>query len=240
MAELWMAQLRFDGRELRRAARRQGIPRDAEDLGYVVHGQLAALFGELAPKPFRVLPGAEVEVLGYGSADEAELRRHAEVFALPEELAVLRALKTKRMPSRWAAGRRLGFEVRLCPVVRTSSATPRRKAGAEVDAFLAACDRAGDEKVDRRAVYRDWLEQRLHPAARLLAAELVQLRLTRLFRRTQGETRRGEKLERPDALFRGELEIADPEAFAKLLARGLGRHRAFGFGMLLLRPPGAR
>jgi CRISPR system Cascade subunit CasE len=26
-------------------------------------------------------------------------------------------------------------------------------------------------------------------------------------------------------------------AFRALLARGVGRHRAFGFGMLLLRPP---
>jgi CRISPR system Cascade subunit CasE len=30
--------------------------------------------------------------------------------------------------------------------------------------------------------------------------------------------------------------VADPAAFAQLLARGVGRHRAFGLGMLLLRP----
>ena len=34
----------------------------------------------------------------------------------------------------------------------------------------------------------------------------------------------------------GELEVGDSERFLHLLARGVGRHRTFGFGMLLLRP----
>jgi CRISPR system Cascade subunit CasE len=42
---------------------------------------------------------------------------------------------------------------------------------------------------------------------------------------------------RPDATFRGTLRVDDPARFAAAaLARGVGRHRAFGFGMLLLRP----
>jgi CRISPR system Cascade subunit CasE len=44
--------------------------------------------------------------------------------------------------------------------------------------------------------------------------------------------------EGPDAVMRGNLIVSDPAAFAQLLARGIGRHRAYGFGMLLLRPPG--
>ena len=36
--------------------------------------------------------------------------------------------------------------------------------------------------------------------------------------------------------MRGILAITDPTAFADLLARGVGRHRAYGYGMLLLRP----
>ena len=41
---------------------------------------------------------------------------------------------------------------------------------------------------------------------------------------------------RPDVTFRGTLQVTDPDRFHALLARGVGRHRAFGFGMLLLRP----
>jgi CRISPR system Cascade subunit CasE len=36
----------------------------------------------------------------------------------------------------------------------------------------------------------------------------------------------------------GALEVRNSEAFANLLARGVGRHVAFGFGMLLMRPLG--
>jgi CRISPR system Cascade subunit CasE len=34
----------------------------------------------------------------------------------------------------------------------------------------------------------------------------------------------------------GTIEILDSAAFVRLLARGVGRHAAFGYGMLLLRP----
>ncbi|WP_083761830.1 type I-E CRISPR-associated protein Cas6/Cse3/CasE [Alkalilimnicola ehrlichii MLHE-1] len=44
------------------------------------------------------------------------------------------------------------------------------------------------------------------------------------------------RLVRPDALVTGRLTVRDPDTFATLVARGVGRHRAFGFGMLLLRP----
>ncbi|MFG1478963.1 type I-E CRISPR-associated protein Cas6/Cse3/CasE [Xanthobacter sp. V4C-4] len=37
----------------------------------------------------------------------------------------------------------------------------------------------------------------------------------------------------------GTLSVRDAEAFGVLLARGVGRHRAFGYGMLLLSPPEA-
>ena len=36
--------------------------------------------------------------------------------------------------------------------------------------------------------------------------------------------------------MRGVLTITDSEAFASTLAQGIGRHRSYGFGMLLLRP----
>jgi CRISPR system Cascade subunit CasE len=38
-------------------------------------------------------------------------------------------------------------------------------------------------------------------------------------------------------LLRGQLMIGNPIAFQDLVRRGLGRHRSFGYGMLLLKPP---
>ncbi len=42
----------------------------------------------------------------------------------------------------------------------------------------------------------------------------------------------------PEAEFEGTLEVLDGTAFHAVLARGIGRHRAFGYGMLLVRPAG--
>ena len=40
----------------------------------------------------------------------------------------------------------------------------------------------------------------------------------------------------PDVLIRGILQVADPQQFGQLLAQGIGRFRAYGYGMLLLKP----
>jgi CRISPR system Cascade subunit CasE len=49
--------------------------------------------------------------------------------------------------------------------------------------------------------------------------------------------RRGTRLmTMPEAEFEGTLEVLDGTAFHAVLARGIGRHRAFGYGMLLVRP----
>ena len=110
-----------------------------------------------------------------------------------------------------------------------------------------------DTKLD---VYRDWLRRLLREGgAELLDAGLSGFRLTTLVRRShaspngrtgtaEGPPKRLPALRartaarRPDATLEGILQVTDPERFQGLLARGVGRHRAFGFGMLLLRPAG--
>lgn len=214
------------------------------DTGYLAHCQLSALFGDLAPKPFLVGGGRgrAVEVLGYSTASADALRDHALAFADPKftESCDLEGMAAKPLPtSLWRAGRRLGFEVRVCPVHRKARDGERHARGAEVDVFLSRCWEAGPGvAVDREAVYREWLAARLATGgARLVEARMVQFERTQVLRRTHGDQRRARRVERPEARFVGTLEITDPEAFAELIARGIGRHRAFGFGMLLLRPP---
>ena len=109
----------------------------------------------------------------------------------------------------------------------------------EVDQAKAA----GREPASRAQVYVQWL---LFQLKREGAAQAVPETLNLIgFRRVlavrqsrTGKDQRRQDVERPDALVSGELVVSDPDAFARLLARGIGRHRAFGFGMLLLRPPG--
>ena len=42
----------------------------------------------------------------------------------------------------------------------------------------------------------------------------------------------------PDATLHGVLTVQDPVTFGRLIRNGIGRHKAYGYGMLLLRPPG--
>jgi CRISPR system Cascade subunit CasE len=104
---------------------------------------------------------------------------------------------------------------------------------------LARCWELGkDVLVDREAVYREWLADHLarQGGVTIRTSRVKAFQRARLVRRTQGAERQAHLAERPDVVLDGELLVADPADFAKMLARGVGRHRAFGFGMLLLKP----
>lgn len=239
---LFMVNVVLDGGRLFKLERRLGLPARSVDLGYLAHCQLAALFGDLAPSPFRVddEPGRVLRILGYSRAGGEQLRDHARLHAEPDAWAACDwgAFASKPMPEAWPPGTRLHFEVRVAPVVRKAGVGAHCERGAEVDAFLARCWAAGDGvPVDREAVYCDWIRQQIEGsgAARLVSARMVRFKRSRLVRRTQGVERKARLCERPDAVMEGRIEVTGEGDFGALLGRGLGRHRAFGFGMLLLR-----
>lgn len=254
MSGLRMVRIPLDAVKLMALGERRGMPSRALDLGYLIHCALDELFGpELAPKPFSFpLPtrgagqGRVIPVLGYCAATAAELRARAQDFADPgvHSLCLWEELADKEMRPSFEAGRRLGFSVRVCPVVRRSKpGVHQDEKGAEVDAFLAACRRVGPEvKVSREEVYVEWLRAELarRGGVTLDDAKVTRFERERLIRKSarEGDGRRPSHVtERPDAVLEGTLTVTDPLAFNALLARGVGRHRAFGFGMLLVRPP---
>ncbi|GEO18009.1 type I-E CRISPR-associated protein Cas6/Cse3/CasE [Microvirga aerophila] len=226
-AALWMAA--------------EGLVRDGNDDGYGWHALLAASFGTLSPKPFRVVarPGRPPQLLAYSLQSLDELLAHARDFADPLVIAALRLerAEAKRMPV-IGEGRRLGFEVRLRPTLRRDRDGDRTRT-AEVDVYVAAREAAKEGPApDRGEVYRAWLEAKLAAGgARLEVARAVEMRQVPLLRRDRD--RRLTRVEGHSAIFVGTLTTQDAQAFNALLARGVGRHRAFGYGMLLLRPPEA-
>ena len=211
------------------------------DLGYALHALLHAAFGEHAPQPFRYLD-AEQGLLAYTRLSPAELAQCA-ALAEPDVAAALglghtlhhAGLSARPFPTQWAAGHVLGFEVRVRPIIREG------KTGRERDAFLAAVEKSDGSELDRGEVYVQWLRELL---ARQGGAELVDASVTRyqllgVTRKSQknspDDQRRSRLVSGPDAVLAGQLRVANPQAFAQLLARGVGRHRAFGFGLFLLR-----
>lgn len=240
-----MIELPLDAAALTRFAWQQGHAgkqnHSDEDFGYATHAWLTATLNDLAPRPYRLMETRRgLRLLGYTAEPIAQLIEHAQTFAQPAALAVCdwAAAAGKAMPAAWTAGRRLGFEIRACPVSRGER--ERDLYLVEVDAAKAA----GREPASRNDIYTRWLIAQLQrdnaagaDPRSLALTGFRRVRGLRLSRAAQGRQHRG--VERPDALFIGELTVHDPAAFDALLARGIGRHRAFGFGMMLLRPVAA-
>lgn len=227
----------------------------AFDEGRALHHLVDEVFGPGTFRPFRLLVPphrSRGSLYAYAESDADTLRDAAQTHAVPEHLKVLAldGLEDKPMPSNWRAGQRLGFDLRVRPVrrLRQNLETPQGllHQGAEVDAFLLEALRRHPETREgmaedsraREGVYLAWLAERLAPAATLEreSSTLARFQRTRVARGESGPN--GAKgLEGPDATIHGTLAIDDSAAFAELLARGVGRHRAYGYGMLLLRPP---
>ena len=195
------------------------------------------MFGPAALQPFRLLVAPRAQrgtIYAYAERPADDLRRDAAAVIGPShaEVVALDGLRSLPRPADgWVAGQRLGFDLRMRPVVRLASAAGGFAKGAEIDAFLAEALRSDDPRA-RGTVYLDWLAHRLMPAAELDPSG------SRLhaFQRSNAN-RNGRSLDGPDAIIHGNLTVTDPAAFADLLARGIGRHRSYGYGMLLLRPP---
>ena len=248
-----MLQLVAEPRWLAAWSRAAAIPGD--DAGYLLHAALRAAFGMLAPQPFASFAGdaaRPLKILGYGTADEEALRAALETPREPilAKLFPARSIHSKLMPTSYRAGAVYAFEVRACPIVRTRR--PDGSGSRELDVFLHRCLAMPDEPLRRETVYVEWLQAKLaEGGGRATAARVHRLDQAPLVRRRHGMAADGparrlsahgggrRAARRPDVTFRGVLEVIDPERFAGTLARGVGRHRAFGYGMLLLRPPGA-
>ena len=239
---LQMIRADIDIQEFHRWAGVRGlISRAAFDEGYAMHCLLVESFGELAPKPFRVIISPvrgrrKGTLYGYARCDANDLRDAAATFCDPMQAKILPAssFDSKPMPTEWTSGKRLGFEVLLRPTIRRGRGSDR--AGSECDVFQAEAEKhaRGMMPRSREQVYSDWLRKRLESggASSLDSATLALFQRTRAIRKLHGRPSEG-----PHALMRGTLTISDSAEFARLITGGIGRHKAYGYGMLLLRPP---
>ena len=244
----------LDMRAFSRWAGERGlVRRGSYDADYALHILLAAIFGKGALQPFRLFWSERRRsgsLYAYADSDHATLQDVAADTAPPDCLAPLNPaqLLSKPMPSTFAPGRRLGFDLRVRPVrrLRRDLEDPQSggilSRGKEVDAYrLEALHRSPDgwrhhggmaaqHGMTREAIYTAWLAERLGCAAEIDECSLAAFRRSRVIR---GD---GAGPEGPDATLHGTLSVQDREGFARRLREGVGRHRAYGYGMLLLRP----
>ena len=233
---LQMIRADIDVRDFRRWA---GMRR-LQDLDHAMHCLLAESFGDLTPKPFRVIiprGGIRGVLYGYTTGDADALREASRICADPLQYRIIPAatLHSKAMPSAWQTGKQLGFETRVRPVVRRTRNADCRP-GKEWDAFQLKAEQypKGEMQRGREEVYAGWLsdqfERRGGARLDLRKTKLVSFQRTRAVRKRHARYSEG-----PDAVIQGIFTITDSNAFTALLAHGIGRHRAYGYGMLLLR-----
>ena len=234
---------------LMQIARKRRIRLKEIDEGYLVHSLFRELWQERAPSPYLLRgSGRQIDAWGYTKAGAQELREHARSFGDPSSVALLKLddLYSRPMP-RFEPGRRLGFHLRACPVSRQGRKRNGESRPLERDVFLARVEHVGaGVTVSREEVYRDWLLARLtleRVGARVDSIRVDSFsreRIMRLTQRRASEVRRARVLERPDVYFSGDLIVENTRRLQNALKNGVGRHKAFGFGMLLIVPPGNR
>lgn len=228
MQELFMHQLYIDQAKLFRLGQLNHL----SDNGYAVHSCLAEVFREDAPAPFAIVGsnGKLLEILAYSDQPKEELVENAKTYSMPlaYECIDWEAFHSKPMPL-LAAGTVCDFSIRMCPVSRSS------KEKKELDVFLSKVLSKESQQTDRMKVYCRWFSKLLKEkeAADCLDVRVEGFRLATLERRDSGRVLK--RLKRPDVSFAGTLSVKDSKLFLEAIRKGLGRHKAFGFGMLLLK-----
>lgn len=212
--------------------------RSMRDPDYAIHCLLEELLATWAMRPFRLVftRGNPNGVLyGYGTVPVSDLRDLVADVADPLQMEIMppNGMQAKQMPTRFQEGKILGVELRCRPVRRRFKANNQ-----EQDAFLVSAENypKGQMPMTREEVYTEWLGFRLNSKG---GAELIPgqtkmraFRLTNGYRKLNGGLTNG-----PDVVLDANIRVTDSMAFQSLLKEGVGRHKAYGYGMLLLKPP---
>lgn len=237
MSDLHLWRLALDPMRLAAIAREQRIPASDEDHGFVGHALLCALFGKAtAPKPWALDPRRLIlwayapQILDAAITDHADPLYHAAVD--------WSASASKPMPS-LRQGQRLAFDLRACPVVRHGGRDKTKSGEHDYLIWIARRDGVDPGALDARAVYAEWLRDRGWRTDAGATITDVQVTGWQKPMASGANAWRGKgdgRVRLPDVRYTGTVVVEDPSAFARFLAHGVGRHRAFGYGMVLLKP----
>ena len=232
MNMLYLMQAKLDPVRLARWSAEQGISDPDRALHCLVYGTFGA--GKI-PRPFLMQtpeadPLGTASLLAYTPLEQKELRALAaenQTLAM-ESVMPPESLRTAPTPAMWKPGTKLGFSVRVRPTQRAKW----KKTGkpTERDIYL---ERAGE--TTRGELYCQWVAGMMEKQGGALLAPGT-LAMTRFAIRRVRRQRASGYFRGPDATISGGLEVENTEKFQELLAKGIGRHRAYGYGMVVLRP----
>jgi CRISPR system Cascade subunit CasE len=204
------------------------------DVDWGMHALLSALFGKGATQPFRLFnpDKGSWSLFMHSRMSSEALRESAMTFGDPHMLQTvnLDSLRSKPLPT-IAQGARIGFDLRVNPMMRRGADRVemdpvRAIAEARYEGNLRRMEADG---FTRERVYADWLSDRLSDAGEVETCRMVRLRRLDMVR--SGQRKAGHEV-----ILQGTLNVTDADRFNALFAQGVGREKAYGFGLLMLRP----
>ena len=215
--------LNLDAERVTAWAKSVSIPR--HDVGYLAHAFMRRFFEDAAPQPFLAVKEEGCLIVEGVLSENVE----PEVFEGSHDVMDC-GVKDVTLPQ---SGDVAAFRVRLCPVMRNGSSGKE----IETDAFLVMLRRAeaaGQTPPKRMQVYREWVAGRFADCMDLGNVYIKSYESVRPCRRgAPGHVGAAAAIGwRPviDAFVKG--KVIDAERFSCLLRKGIGRHKAFGFGYI--------
>lgn len=208
------------------------------DIRASLHHLLDETFGQSVMKPYRIYKNpkdpSRSSIYGYSKKTRNDLVQMSNMIACPNALEVINVedIRAKAMPANWKSGAILGFDVCTVPVRR------RKGSGKEIDVHVLDLQRLqgapDSEKPTQAESYLNWLQEKFGDAAEVIADTVA-------YRSTPVATKRKKtQVKVPETTFMGNMKIKDPDAFAQMLENGIGRHKSYGYGMVMLRGPNER
>ncbi len=167
---------------------------------------------------------------------EAEPGRYLIVSTrAPSDVQGLWRMETKVYAPAFQVGQRFGFALRANPATAVKQVGDKR--GKRVDAIMHAKTKAAEpltaEALEQVAL--DWLLIRESALGVHFARDLCSASGYRQIRISRGGAK---PISFSVIDYEGVLEVTDPDLLTRALMRGVGKARAYGCGLLLLRPLG--
>lgn len=221
-----------------------GLPREAlfdvmNASAYSAHQLLWQLFSEHDERPFLFRQELETE-----SGAEGQSPRGLPLFYVlsreaPDTRNALFQIESKTFEPSLSVGDRLAFRLRANPTVDRRSGPGSQSRRSDVLMHAKSAFPAGQrgtrecaDAVEAAAV--EWLATRaathgfsvpVHPITGAYRQHVI---------RKKNQPRASVRFSSLD--YEGQLEVADPARFLETLAAGIGRAKAFGCGLMLVRP----
>lgn len=215
-----LAQINIDPKAFGQWSGRRGYG----DEDSATHALVAEFFGRQTFQPFRYreIAGRGGILNGYTQALAEELQDMVDMAGGPDSSSMIQGPILTKPMYQPKPGQMVGFEIKVTPIVRLIGSKR------EKDAYLHDIDKGLPD--DRELSYANWLTKRLEPCCSVETIRLIRHASYPTMRKKHRHTVNS-------AVMQGTVTVTDAPGFAEMMERGVGRQKAYGYGMLTLTAP---